>query len=83
MRAGSSNIEAVGVVRDLGVMIDSQLSMHEHVSRTARACFFHLRRLRSIRKQLGREVTAGLVVALVFSRLDYCNVVLPASQPLH
>ena len=76
MRAGSSDIEAVGVVRDLGVMIDSQLSMHEHVSRTARACFFHLRRLRSIRQQLGRDVTAGLVVALVFSRLDYCNVVL-------
>ena len=47
-----------------------------HVSRVAQACFFHLRRLRSIRAQLGRDVTVRLVTALVFSRLDYCNAVL-------
>ena len=85
MRAGSSDIEAVSVVRDLGVMIDSQLSMHEHVSRTARACFFLLRRLRSILQQLGRDVTAKLVVALVF--LDSTTVTscwpVSQSQQLH
>ena len=37
---------------------------------------FHLRRLRSIRRSLGRDVTARLVSALVISRLDYCNSVL-------
>ena len=45
-------------------------------------CFYHLRRLRSIRRSLGRDVTARLVSALVISRLDYCNSVLahlPAS----
>ena len=76
MHVCSSTIESVGVVRNLGVMIDAQLSMHEQVSRTAQVCFFHLRRLRSIRRQLGRDVTMKLVVALVFSRLDYCNAVL-------
>jgi len=43
---------------------------------------FHLRRLRSVRRQLGQDVTERLVCALVLSRLDYCNVVLaglPAS----
>ena len=82
VHAGSSVIEPLCVVRDLGVMIDAQLSMQEHVSRTARSCFFHLRRLRSVRTQLGRDVTANLVAALVLSRLDYCNAVLaelPAS----
>lgn len=69
-------IEPVAVVRDLGVWLDSELSMREHVSHTARACFFHLRRLRSIRKLLGRDVTIQLVCALVLSRLDYCNGVL-------
>jgi Reverse transcriptase (RNA-dependent DNA polymerase) len=69
-------IEPVSVVRDLGVWIDSELTMREHVSHTARACFFHLRRLRSIRKLLGRDVTIQLVCALVLSRLDYCNGVL-------
>ena len=56
--------------------------MQEHVSRTARACFFHIRRLRSVRRQLGCQVTAQLVTALILSRLDYCNAVLaglPAS----
>jgi len=60
----------------LGVWIDANLLMHEHVSRVARSCFFHLRRLRSLRRQLGRGVLARLVSALVLSRLDYCNAIL-------
>ena len=50
--------------------------MREHVSHTVQACFFHLRRLRSVRKLLGRDATLQLVCALVQSRLDYCNAVL-------
>ena len=42
-------------------------------------CYFHLRRLRSKRRSLGRDVTAQLVSALVISRLDYCNSVLTHS----
>jgi hypothetical protein len=57
-------------------MLDAKLSMREQVSRTAQVCFFHLRRLRSVRQLLGRDVTIKLVVALVFSRLDYGNAVL-------
>jgi len=76
MQAGTSVIKSAVVVRDLGVMLDAQLSMREHIARTAQACFFHLRRLRSVRQLLGRDVTIKLVVALVFSRLDYCNAVL-------
>ena len=41
-----------------------------------RCAFFHLRRLRSVRRQLGQDVMERLVCALVLSRLDYCNVVL-------
>jgi hypothetical protein len=77
-----SVVEPVSVVRDLGAMIDAELTMQEHVNRTAQTCFYHLRRLRSVRQQLGRDVTAQLVSALVLSRLDYCNAVLadlPAS----
>jgi len=53
------------------------------VSRLAQTCFFHLRRLRSVRHQVGQDVTERLVCALVLSRLDYCNTVLaglPASN---
>jgi len=44
--------------------------------------FYHLRRIRAVRRQLGRYVRARLVTALVLSRLDYCNAMLaglPAS----
>src|SRR6218665_392235 len=56
--------------------------MKAHSSRESRTCFYHLRRLRSIQRCLGREVTARLVSALIISRLDYCNAILanlPAS----
>ena len=79
---GSKSVKPVGVVRDLGVLIDAELSMREHVSQTMRTCFYHLRRLRPVRQLLGRDVTARLVSCFVLSRLDYCNAVLaglPAS----
>ena len=42
------------------------------------ACFFHLRRLKSIRRILGADVTSGLVSAFVTTRMDYCNSILAA-----
>jgi len=76
-------VKPVTVVRDLGVWLDAGLSMRSHVSRVAQTCFsYHLRRIRAVRRQLGRDVTARLVTALVLSRLDYCNAMLaglPAS----
>ena len=39
-------------------------------------CFFRLRRLLSVRRQLGCEVTGRLVSVVVFSRLDYSNAIL-------
>ena len=82
IRIGQSVATPTPVVRDLEVLFDAELSMREHVCKITQTCFYHLRRLRSVRHQLGRDVTARLVSAFVFSRLDYCNAVLeglPAS----
>ena len=49
--------------------------LHQHVSHVSQTCFFHLRRIRSVRRQLGCNVTAKMVTILVLSRLDHCNAV--------
>ena len=64
------------VLRDLGVRPDSDLSIRDHISRTASSCFFHLRRLRQLRGVVCCSTMQRLVSALVLSRLDYCNAVL-------
>ena len=68
-----SVVEASETVRDLGAFFDSELTMRQHIAIITRTCFFHLRRLRSIRRQLGSDVAKRLVSAFVLSRIDYSN----------
>ncbi|KAK7115192.1 hypothetical protein V1264_001114 [Littorina saxatilis] len=70
-------------VKCLGVFLDSTLSMQTHISFIIKTCFFHLRRIASIRRYLTHDACVKLVVSLIFSRLDYCNSLLaglPASS---
>lgn len=76
LTVGDDVIKPVTVVRDLGVLVDAELTMKHHISRVVSSCFFQLRRLRQIRRSVGEEVTKRLVTALILSRLDYCNAVL-------
>jgi hypothetical protein len=76
LSVGDDVIQPVTVVRDLGIHLDAELTMKQHISRVVSSCFFQLRRLRQIRRSAGEEVTKRLVIALVLSRLDYCNAAL-------
>jgi len=69
-------VQRANTVRDLGVILDSELSMQNHISKITQTCFYHIRRLKQVRKLLGPDVATKLVVSLVFSRLDYCNATL-------
>ena len=57
----------------LGVLFDSSLNFRKHISQTCRACFYHIRDLRRIRKSLSLDLAKQIAVALVSSKLDYCN----------
>ena len=52
------------------------LSMTNHISTVTKSCFFHLRRIRQIKRCLNEKCLRTLVQALVISRLDYCNSIL-------
>ena len=63
-------------VRNLGVVIDSELFMTPHVNNLVKVCSFHLRQLRLICRSLDFDAAHALIRAFIHSRLDYCNSVL-------
>ena len=63
-------------MKNLGLTLDSHLTMNAHVSNIARTCYFELRRLTSIRRFLTSTATATLVSAFALSRIDYCSSLL-------
>ena len=81
---GHSVIAPQSPVRNLGVWLDSDLSIGDHVTKTSfAAAFCYLYNIRRIRKYLSKECTETLIHAFISSRLDYCNSLLyglPAYQ---
>ncbi len=71
--AGLSTITPSRTSRNLGVVIDDQLSFTDHIATTAWSCRFALYNIRKIRPFLSEQAAQLLVQALVLSRLDYCN----------
>ena len=59
--------------KNLGVAFDSSLNFRKHISQTCRACFYNIRDLRRIPKNLSFDLAKQIAVTLVSSKLDYCN----------
>ncbi len=76
IQLGSSTITPSRTARNLGVVIDDQLSFTDHIATTARSCRFALYNIRKIRPFLSEQAAQLLVQALVLSILDYCNALL-------
>ncbi|KAK2899404.1 hypothetical protein Q8A73_012533 [Channa argus] len=73
---GSTVIVPTNSAKNLGVIIDDQLSFKDHISSVSRACRFALYNIRKIRPYITEYTTQLIVQALVTSRLDYCNALL-------
>ena len=76
IRVGLDDIHPVSSVRDLGIFLDSDISMKKHVAKTVSSCFAVLRQIRSIRRSVTRPVVMSLITALVMTKLDYGNATL-------
>ena len=77
IRIGSTYVLPVSSVRDLGVYIDSDVSLRTHVTATVRSCFAALRQTLSVRRCLPQHALLTLIRALVvMSKVHYCCSVL-------
>ena len=63
-------------MRDLGVVLDSNLRMNQHVTNLCRGSTFALSRIGKLQRYLDRATTQKLMQAFVISRLDHCNSLL-------
>ena len=63
-------------VRNLGVMIDSRLTMSDQVTALCRAGYYQLHQLCPVARSLLEESAKTLVEAFIACRLDYCNALL-------
>ena len=75
-RLGNLGKECNTSVKNLGVIIDSELNFNTHINNVTKIAFFHLRNIARIRDYLSLDDAKTLIHAFVFSRLDYCNAIL-------
>jgi len=69
----SMTVPTVERVRDLGLVLDSQLTMYAHVNSVCRSAYYQLR---PVMCSLSADASRTVAQAFVSSRLDYCNSVM-------
>jgi len=67
----------------LGVTLETSLTFAEHISNLTCSFYFHLRRLRDIRRSVSSSIFATLIHAFICSRIDYCNSLLIGLPKIH
>ena len=72
----SQNTTPAASSRNMGVTFDKNFSFRRHISQMCHCCFYHVRDLRRIRLYMSLSVAKTIAIALVSSRLDYCNSLL-------
>ena len=60
-------------VRDLGIIVDSKLSLKAQVNQVVSACYYQLKLLRSTFHFIDEVDKVHVINAFIGSRLDYCN----------
>ena len=61
----NATVQFSTVVNDVGILINSELTMANHIAALNRSCFLHMRQLRSIRHSLTSKAMLTLIQAFV------------------
>ena len=81
LSVGEASIPFSNVVKTLGVTLDAELSMEQHVSAVVRSSFFHIRSLSKVRPYITYKAASSIAVCLILSKLDYCSSLLSGLLP--
>ncbi len=76
IKIGDDTIGTTSAAKNLGVLIDSDLTLSPYITSICKAANFHLFRLSRIRKYLTPQALKMAVHSLVSSKMDYCNSLL-------
>lgn len=70
------SLEPKNQVRNLGVILDSDLNFNSHIKSITSAAFYHLKNISRIKGIVSKPDLERLIHRFVSSRLDYCNSLL-------
>ena len=73
IEACGNEIQTKASVKNLGVIIDSDLKMKSQINHVTRICYANLHMLRKFKHHLSSSAMHSLVQAFVISRIDYAN----------
>ena len=72
----SKSLKTKSCVRNLGVMLDSNLSFNTHIKNITKSAFWHLRNIAKIKDFVCKQDLEKLIHAFITCRVDYCNTLL-------
>lgn len=72
-KMGSLAKQTKSEVRNLGVILDTDLNFKFHIDKVTKTAFFHLRNIAKVRPFLTHQDAEKLIHAFISCRLDYCN----------
>lgn len=72
----SNILHPTSQVKNLGVLMDSNMTMDKQVSAISKACYKQIHLIGKIRRNITTDACKTLVQATIISRLDYANVLL-------
>ena len=70
---GKECIRFVDSAKNLGIVLDSELSFCEHINSIVKSSFLLIKKLTQVKGYLTQEELQQLVSSDIFSKLDYCN----------
>ena len=69
----SLSLETKDLVRNLGVLIDSDLTFNSHIRSITKTAFYQLKNISRVKGFMSQKDQEKLIHAFISSRLDYCN----------